>query len=97
VFANTSRNNFRGPGYFNSDFSIFKGFPITEGGMKFTLSASAFNVFNHPNFGNPVGSVTSGLFGQILNTVTPPNSPYGNFQGAAVSGRVLQLGMKFQF
>ncbi len=97
VFANVSRNSFRGPGYFNSDFSIFKSFPITEGGMKFTLAANAFNVFNHPNFGNPVGSVTSGLFGAILNTVTPPNSPYGNFQGAAVSGRVLQLAMKFQF
>jgi carboxypeptidase family protein len=96
-FANVSRNNFRGPGYFNSDFAVFKSFPISEGGMKLTLSANAFNVFNHPNFGNPVGSVTSGLFGQILNTVTPPNSPYGNFQGAAVSGRVLQLAMKFQF
>jgi hypothetical protein len=54
-------------------------------------------VLNHPNFANPVNSATSGLFGNILNTVSEPNSPYGNFQGAAVSGRVLQLMLKFKF
>lgn len=95
-FGNTSRNFFRGPGFFNSDFSLMKNFKVTER-MMFTLGANAFNVFNHANFDNPVGSISSGLFGQILETVTPPNSPYGNFQGAAVSGRVLQLALKFKF
>jgi hypothetical protein len=65
--------------------------------MTFTLGASAYNVLNHANFANPTNSATSGLFGQILNTVTQPNSPYGNFQGAAVSGRVLQVMAKFKF
>src|SRR5208337_1539207 len=87
-FGNTNRNFFTGPNYFNADFSLQKAFKIREN-MTFTLGANAFNVFNHPNFDNPVGSISSGLFGQVLETVTPPNSPYGNFQGAAVSGRVL--------
>jgi hypothetical protein len=95
-FGNTNRNFFTGPKYFNSDFSVQKSFKATER-MTFTLGANAFNVFNHANFDNPVGSISSGLFGQVLETVTPPNSPYGNFQGAAVSGRVLQLDLKFKF
>lgn len=95
-FGNTGRNFFRGPHYFDTDFSLFKDFKIREQ-MAFTLGANAFNVLNHPNFANPVDSATSGLFGNILNTVSQPNSPYGNFQGAAVSGRVLQLMVKFKF
>jgi len=78
------------------DFMLFKDFHITERAA-FTIGATAYNVLNHPNFANPVNSVTSGLFGNILNTVSQPNSPYGNFQGAAVSGRVLQVMAKFKF
>jgi hypothetical protein len=96
-FGNVSRNFFRGPHYANTDFSIFKSFQIKESGMGFTLVADAFNVFNHPNFANPTPNNVSGFFGFITSTVTAPNSPYGNFQGAAVSGRVLQLGLKFKF
>jgi hypothetical protein len=78
------------------DFLLYKDFHITEQ-MAFTLGATAFNVLNHPNFANPVNNAASGDFGHILSTVTQPNSPYGNFQGAAVSGRVLQLMVKFKF
>ena len=95
-FGNTSRNAFRGPGFFDMDFLLFKQFHVTERAA-FTIGATAFNVLNHPNFANPINSATSSLFGQIQNTVSQPNSPYGNFQGAAVSGRVLQLMAKFQF
>jgi hypothetical protein len=96
-WGNTSRNAFRGPHYFNTDFSILKNFQIRESGMGFTLIADAYNVLNHPNFANPINSLSSSSFGKILGLVTEPNSPYGNFQGAAVSGRVLQLGLKFKF
>ncbi len=100
-FGNLPRNSFRGPHYFNSDFSVQKDIKLTER-FVFTLGANAFNVFNHPNFANPDGDIANaassgGTFGQIQGTVTPPNSPYGNFQGASVSGRVLQLDAKFKF
>jgi hypothetical protein len=65
--------------------------------MGLTLLADAYNVFNHPNFANPQDNRSGSQFGTITGTVTEPNSPYGNFQGAAVSGRVLQLGLKFKF
>jgi hypothetical protein len=95
-FGNISRNSFRGPGYFDTDFTIAKDIPIRES-MVFTVGANAFNVLNHANFGNPTASLTSGSFGSILNTVGSPNSPYGNFTGAIVNGRIIQLEAKFKF
>jgi Carboxypeptidase regulatory-like domain/TonB dependent receptor-like, beta-barrel len=96
-FGNIARNSFRGPRYFDTDFSIRKTFLITENGLAFTLGANAYNILNHPNFGNPDSVVTSSTFGTVQNTVTPASSPYGNFQGAAVSGRILQLELKLKF
>ncbi|MBV8050790.1 MAG: carboxypeptidase regulatory-like domain-containing protein [Acidobacteriaceae bacterium] len=99
TFGNVTRNHFRGPGYFNMDMTIKKNFRITESGFMLTMGANAYNVLNHPRFANPdndyadVGST----FGQVLNSVTPASSPYGNFQGSAVSGRVLQLELEVKF
>jgi len=97
-FGNMPRNQFRGPGYFTTDFSVQKDIKLTER-FVFTLGANAFNVLNHPNFANPDADISNATstFGQSQSTVVPPNSPYGNFQGAAVSGRVLQLDLKFKF
>jgi hypothetical protein len=94
--GNVPRNFFRGPSYFNSDLNLQKDFHATER-LIFSLGASAFNVFNHPNFDIPINNVHSSLFGQTFQTVTPPNSPYGNFQGATVSGRIVQVFGKFKF
>jgi hypothetical protein len=96
-FGNLARNRFRGPGYFDTDLSIKKTFRITENGLAFTVGANAYNILNHPNFGNPDSSITSNTFGTVQNTVTPASSPYGNFQGSSVSGRILQLELKVKF
>jgi len=55
-----------------------------------TAGANFYNVFNHPNFANPVNGISSGQFGTIQSTVVPPTSPYGKFVGSAVSGRLIQ-------
>ena len=91
-----SRNYFRGPGYFNSDFSVLKNFRLTEA-TKLGLGLNFYNVFNHANFANPVSDLASGQFGQIVSTVVPPTSPYGAFVGSAVSGREIQLTARFTF
>lgn len=52
-FGSLGRNALRGPGYRNVDFSIFKDTPITEN-VKIQLRAEIFNIFNHPNFSNPL-------------------------------------------
>jgi outer membrane receptor protein involved in Fe transport len=95
-FGNLPRNSFRAPGYTDVDASLYKTIAIHER-AKFILGASAFNLMNHPNFGSPAFNAAVGGLGLISNTVTAPTSPYGAFQGSAVSGRVLVLTGKFQF
>jgi hypothetical protein len=95
-FGNIPRNSFRGPHYFNSDFSILKNIPLTEH-VSLGLGANAYNVFNHPNFANPVSDISNGQFGQITSTVVPPTSPYGAFVGSAVSGREIQVHARLTF
>jgi hypothetical protein len=95
-FSPSQRNSFRGPGYFNSDFSIMKNFQVTER-FRLTMGANMYNVFNHANFANPVNDITSGQLGQITSTVVPPTSPYGAFVGSAVSGREIQVNARVTF
>jgi hypothetical protein len=95
-FGHTPRNSFRGPGFFNSDFSLLKNFQLGER-FKLGLGATAYNVFNHANFANPISDVSSGQFGQIRSTVVPPTSAYGAFVGSAVSGRLIQLNARITF
>jgi len=52
-FGSLGRNSLIGPGYRNFDFSVFKVTPITER-VKIELRAEIFNIFNHPNFSNPL-------------------------------------------
>ena len=61
--GNTGRNQFRGPGYWNMDFSIFRAFPFGGGGKRVEFRAEFFNLTNTPKWGNPDGDVTSGNFG----------------------------------
>jgi len=96
AFSTIPRNFFRGPGYFNSDFSILKTFTLTER-VRFAIGGNFYNVFNHANFANPVSDVSSGQFGNIISTVVPPTSPYGAFVGSAVSGREVQVTGRISF
>jgi hypothetical protein len=95
-FGNLPRNSFRAPGYADFDTSLYKTLALGEH-AKFMIGASAFNLMNHPNFGSPANNVAVGGLGLISNTVAAPTSPYGAFQGSAVSGRVLVLTGKFSF
>lgn len=92
------RNQFFGPHYFDSDFTIQKGFNITKReGMKLNIAAQLFNALNHPNFAQPVSNISSPLFGLIDGTVSPPTSIFGFGLGGDASPRVIQLKSSFQF
>ncbi|HWZ34337.1 MAG TPA: carboxypeptidase regulatory-like domain-containing protein [Bryobacteraceae bacterium] len=95
-FGNTAPDMFRGAAYFDIDTQITKDFKIKER-AKFGLGAQFYNILNHPNFANASGTVTSGSLGLISGLVGPPTSPYGSFQGASVSGRVMLVAAKFSF
>jgi hypothetical protein len=96
-FGTIRRNSFRGPNYFNTDFSLRKNFKVTER-MGLQLGANAYNVLNHPNFQVPNNTTAFGsAFGIIQSTVSPPTTPYGSFAGSLASARILQLIAKFTF
>jgi len=95
-WGNIAPNSFRGPGYFDIDMTVQRAFAVKEK-WKFNVGMQVYNVLNHPNFANPSGALTSGSFGEITNTLGPPTSIYGSFQGASVSGRVAVLTGMFNF
>ena len=96
VFPNQIRNQFRGPGFFDSDFTINKNFKLTER-MAFGVGANFYNVFNHPNFASPVDTFGAANFGQVLQTTAPPTGPYGSFFTGLPSGRIIQFQGKLVF
>ncbi len=98
TFASQIRNQFRGPGYFDTDFSVEKTFGVPKWeSAQFAVGARFFNLFNHPNFAFPNTNVDSGQFGQITQTVSQPTTIYGSGLGADASPRVIELQAKFVF
>jgi Carboxypeptidase regulatory-like domain len=96
TFSGQRRNQFRGPGFFDSDFTVVKNFNLGEK-AKFGLGFNFYNVFNHPNFANPNANLTGGNFGQITATVSPATSALGSFLGADQSPRFIQLKATISF
>jgi Carboxypeptidase regulatory-like domain len=95
-FGDLRRNAIYGPHYVNTDLSVLKKIVKAEG-LTLEIGANAYNVFNHANFAPPVNDISSGAFGLITGAVAPPTSPYGSFQGAAVTQRLLQVHGKITF
>jgi hypothetical protein len=86
--GNIQRDALQGPDFVNTDFSLVKNTKITE---KFNLQfrSEFFDIFNHPNFGNPGNTVTASSFGNIINT----RFPAGDFGSA----REIQFALKLTF
>jgi hypothetical protein len=95
-WGNIAPNSFRGPGYFDIDANLSRDFKFREK-MVLTLGIQAYNLFNHANFANPSGTLSSGALGTITTTLGPPTSIYGTGQGASVSGRLAVLTGRFTF
>lgn len=72
TFGNSGRNILYGPGTKEVDASVFKNFPIkSDGSMRLQLRVEAFNVFNTPQFNNPVATIGSSAAGTINSAGTP--------------------------
>jgi len=98
-FSNLGRNTFRGPNYFDTDFSILKStkIPRWERG-ELVIGFQFYNIFNHANFDQPVQDIDSSLgFGTIASTVGSPTSILGSFLGGDASPRIIQLKAQFRF
>lgn len=95
-FGTLHRNAVYGPHYADVDLSLLKKIVKAER-FTFEIGANAYNVLNKVNFADPVSDVSSGAFGLIEGAVAPPTSPYGSFQGAAVTQRLVQVHGKIVF
>ena len=97
-FGNQGRNTFRGPGYFDTDFSLLKytNIPHWENG-KLALGLQFYNLLNHPNFDNPVANFSASNFGQVVRAIGPPTTILGSVLGGDASPRLIQLTARLVF
>jgi hypothetical protein len=72
----------RGPGFTNVDASVFKEFPIRDA-VHLQFRAEAYNLFNHPQFGNPTANL------DFLNTTA-----FSEITSLRNPSRVLQFALK---
>jgi hypothetical protein len=81
TFGNLSRNAVRGPSAWTADLSLLKNFRITEQ-KRFQARVEAYNIFNHPNLGDPNLNLRNSDFNRIITRS-------GN--------RTMQVGLRFLF
>ena len=99
--GNLGRNVLRGFGAWQADVGVQRQFHLTE---RFALRfrAEFFNIFNHPNFGNPTNVLTSPLFGRSTQTLANSlgsGGANGGFNPLYQLGgpRSIQFALKLQF
>ncbi|MFN0169772.1 MAG: TonB-dependent receptor domain-containing protein [Bryobacteraceae bacterium] len=80
-YGTAGRGTVYGPGLQNWDFTIAKGFSITET-MRLQFRTEFFNAFNQVNYDQPNTNASSGTFGVITS---------------ALPGRSIQLGLKLYY
>jgi hypothetical protein len=95
------RNVVRGFPVYQVDLALRRQFNLTER-MNLQLRAEAFNIFNHPNFANQIGTLTSSLFGRstsMLGRALGSDGLTGGFSPLYQIGgpRSLQFALKLNF
>lgn len=90
TYGDSGRGVIRGPGSFNIDASLIKNTKI--GRFDTEVRIEAFNVLNHPQFGNPNTVVGNAAYGTISTMLSNPScSLCGTVE------RQVQLGVKVKF
>lgn len=91
--GNEGRNSIIGPDFVDTDFSLIKNTKITER-VSAQFRAEAFDIFNHPTFGDPnfiIKPTTPA--GGLTSVINSTRFPVGDFG----SSRQLQLALKLEF
>jgi len=104
--GDTQRNSIRGFDVWQEDVAVRREFPIKEG-VSLLFRAEAFNIFNHPLFGDPgvndgANILTSPVFGQSTETLASSlggGGADGGFSSLYQIGapRSMQFALKLQF
>ena len=88
-FGNIFRDQLWGPGYFATNASMAKTIPLHER-LSVQFTAQAFNLFNHPNLGQPSGCVDCGTSSGLITDITPTASG-STMRALQFAGRVYVL------
>jgi hypothetical protein len=89
--GNAARVPVSGPDFVNSDVSVIKQFLLhREMGLNFR--AEFFNLFNHPQYGSPVGDIN--FDSPPAGTVSPS---FGEVNSTVNNPRLMQLALKLTF
>jgi hypothetical protein len=93
-----ARNSIPGFGLAETDLSISRKFPLTDR-INLLFRTDAFNLFNHPNFANPIGYYLSPTFTTYLQSSQMLNKGLGGLNPLFQEGgpRSLQLSLKLTF
>lgn len=86
-YGNTGRNILSGPGLANVNLSLVRTFPLREHFGKLQFRSEIYNLFNHPNFAQPDGSLADKTFGVISAT-----GPAG-----IADPRIMQFALRYEF
>jgi Carboxypeptidase regulatory-like domain len=90
TYGDSGRGILRGPGQFNIDFSVIKGTKIGKIDTEFRVEA--FNVLNHPQFGQPNTTFGNAAFGQITTMLANPSCAL-----CGTTERNVQIAFKVKF
>ena len=95
------RNALRGFGAWQLDLALRREFGLSER-CNLQLRAELFNVFNHPNFGDPVNNLQNAQFGQAIQMLGRSLGAGGSSGGLSplyqLGGpRSIQLVLKLNF
>jgi outer membrane receptor protein involved in Fe transport len=88
AWGTSGRNQFRGPGNWNLDASVFRTIPF--GRYRAEIRVESQNIMNHPQWANPITSFTDANFMKIRDYAT-------GSQGTWRAPRTVQLGVRFAF
>jgi len=83
------RNAITGPNFINTDFSVTKDTKIMER-LNLQFRAEMFDIFNHPNFGNPFLTATNAKTFGVIGSTRFPTGDFG-------SARQIQFALLLQF
>ncbi len=93
-FGNVGRNTLSSPGIIGWDFILLKNFKLPySDNHKLQFRFEAFNLPNHPNWGNPDNNLNSGP----VNATTGLGANFGTITGVRTNMRNLQLALRYTF
>src|ERR1700677_1375230 len=84
-----TRNNLRGPSWFNIDLGLGKTFPVYKERVNLKFRADAFSTTNHPSFSNPIFSGA--------DITEAEGTPFLNISSTASTPRVLRGALRLEF